>query len=453
MKEKEKIKKSLRYSILDGTFFSMMVGFGESFFQAFGVFLKANNIQLGLLVSLPQAAGSLSQLLSNKLIKIFNSRKRFVCIFALLEALMYIPIALVFFLGTLRVFHLIFFICLYWVFGLIINPAWNSWMGDLVNEKERGLYFGRRYKIAGFASFVSLLIGGYILHHFTDSVINQYIGFVCIFALAFICRIVSIIFLSKQYEPQYKIVEGAHFSFIEFLKKARFRNYGLLVLYLTSMNFAVYLAAPFFTAYMLYDLQLSYMSFTIVTATALIVKYLLMPIWGKASDRYGTRKVLSLAGLIMPLVPLLWLFSKKLWYLIIIQMYSGFVWAAFEIASFNMIFDTTSAQKRATCVAYYNVLNGVLILFGSLVGALIVRYNQVFWSKYLLVFLLSFVFRYIVSFIFVPKLKEVREVEHIPYHRLLLHIITNMTTKGLEYDIIPLRRKEKWNTQNMKKQE
>lgn len=48
----DKIKKSLKCSILDGTFYSIMIGSGESFFFAFAVFLKANNIQLGLLGSL-----------------------------------------------------------------------------------------------------------------------------------------------------------------------------------------------------------------------------------------------------------------------------------------------------------------------------------------------------------------------------------------------------------------
>src|SRR3989338_532485 len=166
LKTDDKVKRSLKYSILDGTFYSMMVGFGESFFSAFAVFLKATNIQLGLLGSLPQTLGSLSQFFSNRLIKLFNSRKRFVCIGALLEGLMYIPIALVFFLGKFQVYYLILFICIYWILGMILSPAWSSWMGDLVNEKERGVYFGRRNRIAGFASFVSLLIGGYILHNF-----------------------------------------------------------------------------------------------------------------------------------------------------------------------------------------------------------------------------------------------------------------------------------------------
>lgn len=441
-KEKDLIKKSLKYSVLDGTFYSMMVGFGESFFSAFAVFLKANNIQLGLLGSLPLALGSISQLFSNKLIKLLNSRKRLVTISALLEGLIYIPITLVFFFGDFRVFHLILFSCIYWILGTILGPAWSSWMGDLVNEKERGSYFGRRNRITGLTLFFSTLAAGFILQKFTDGTTTQYIGFVIIFTIALFSRVISFIYLTKKYEPEYEIVPEAQFSFISFIKQARFRNYGLFVIYLCFMNFSVFLAGPFFAAYMLYDLKLDYMTFTIINATALIIKYISMPIWGKASDSYGTIKVLSLTGFLMPLVPLLWLFSKDVLYLIIIQVYSGFVWAGFEISSSNFIFDTTSPQKRATCVAYYNVLNGAGIFLGAMLGGLIIKYNHLFWSKYLLVFLMSSVLRSIASFVFIPKIKEVREVKHIPYHKLLLNVITTMPTMGLIHNPIVTRKKK-----------
>ncbi|MDO8282250.1 MAG: MFS transporter [Thermodesulfovibrionia bacterium] len=437
----DRIKKSLHYSIIDGTFAASMIGFGESFLAAFAVFLKATNINLGLLSSMPLLIGSLSQLYSNRLIRLFGSRKNLVSTAALLQGLMYIPISLVFFFGTFRIAHLIFFACLYWLFGMILSPAWNSWMGDLVNENERGAYFGMRNKVTGFATFSAYMAGGYILQNFSSTPEMQYIGFVTIFSLALISRIASFFFLRKKYEPPYEVSESAEFSFVEFIRQARFRNYGTFVLYLSLMNSCVYMSAPFFTPYMLNDLKFSYSTYTIIIAAAIISKLLFMPVWGKASDRFGSRKVLSLSGFLMPLAPILWLFSSSVWYLLAVQIYAGFVWAGFEIASFNFIFDTTTPQKRATGIAYYNVINGVAIFAGSLIGGLIVRYNQIFWSNYLLVFVVSCIIRYIASFIFIPKLREVREVEHIPYSKLFLKVISTTPTIGLVYDLIPFKKK------------
>ncbi len=437
-----RVRKSLKFSILDGAFAASMIGFGESFFAAFAVFLRANNIQLGLLSALPQALGSFSQLLSNVLIKAFRSRKRLVCIAASLQGAMFIPIALVFYMGEWSVFYLILFACLYWVFGMVLGPAWNSWMGDLTEAGERGSYFGVRSKITGSASFFTFLLAGYILQQFSDGTKAQYLGFAMIFSLALLSRIVSIVFLAKKYEPAYEIAQEAEFSLFEFIRQARFRNYGLFVLYLSLMNFSVYLSVPFFTPYMLKDLEMSYLTFTLLHAASIIVKLFSVPVWGRMSDRFGSRRVLSLAGFLMPAVPALWLFSKDVYYIAAVQVYSGFVWAGFDIASFNFIFDTTSPRKRATCVAYYNVINGLAILCGAITGGLIIRYNDFFWSKYLLVFLISAVMRYLASFIFLPKLKEVRQVEAIPYAKLFFKVVSAMPTMGLLLGLVSFRKKD-----------
>jgi MFS family permease len=251
------------------------------------------------------------------------------------------------------------------------------------------------------------------------------------------------VFLTKKYEPFFEIPPRPEFGFFEFVRKARFRNYGRFVLYLSFMNFSVYLSAPFFTPFMLRDLQLDYMTFTVVSASAIVVKFLSMQVWGRASDQYGTRKVLSLSGFLMPVVPVLWIFSGNIYYLILIQIYAGFVWAGFELSSLNFIFDTTTPRRRATVIAYYNVLNGICLFAGSMTGALLVKYNNLFWSKYLLVFVLSGILRCVASFVFVPKLKEVRIVESIPYSSLFFKIVRTMPTIGVIYSFIPLKSEKK----------
>lgn len=439
---KEKVRKSLKYSILDGSFYSAMVGFGESFFSAFAVFLKADNLVLGLLGSLPQTLGSLSQLFSTKLLELFKSRKRMVCTFALLQGLMYIPIALLFFFGELKAVFLVVFACLYFVFGMILGPAWNSWMGDLVDSKERGVYFGRRNKITGFASFVTFLVAGYLLQRFSDGAIMQYAGFAVLFGIAFASRIVSFVYLTKKFEPTYEFTDVVKFSFIDFVRDSFKRNFNRFVLYLSLINFSVYVAAPFFTVYMLNDLHFSYAAFTVVTAVSILAKFLMMPVWGRITDRYGTRKVLVVTGILMPFAPLLWLFSTDFIYLALIQVYSGFTWAGFEIATFNYIFDATTPQKRATCVAYYNALNGIMIFVGAVFGSLIVKYNHMFWSIYLLVFLLSFILRITSSLFFLPFLKEFRRVENISYKDLVIKAIMGMPTMGLIHELVTFRKDE-----------
>jgi MFS family permease len=245
-----------------------------------------------------------------------------------------------------------------------------------------------------------------------------------------IARLSSSLFLGKSYEPEYKPKEEHKFSFIAFLKQARFRNYGLFVIFLTLMNFSVFLAAPYFVAYMLYDLKLTYVAYMILIAAAFMAKYVALPVWGKLSDKYGTKKILSLTGYIMPVIPVLWLFSINYYYLIFIQLISGVLWAGFELSSFNFIFDTTTPEKRARCVSYYNAINGVMIFLGATAGSLIIRYNNVFWTKYYLVFLLSGLFRFAVAIHFLPRLREVRKVAKISYNRIFIKAVDMIATES-----------------------
>ena len=128
----------------------------------------------------------------------------------------------------------------------------------------------------------------------------------------------------------------------------------------------------------------------------------------------------------MPITPILWMLSTNFYVLVLIQFYSGAVWAGFELSSFNFIFDTTTSSNRARCVAYYNILNGVAIFAGALLGSLFVQFHSLFWSKYYIVFLLSGLLRYAVSIAFLPKLKEVRKVSKISNGKIffkLFHMV------------------------------
>ncbi|MBU0757541.1 MAG: MFS transporter [Nanoarchaeota archaeon] len=435
-KNQKKIEDSLKYSILDGTFYSAMVGCGESFFGAFAVFLRATSFELGMLASLPQALSSSAQLLTNKLMTIFKSRKKVIITLAILQTLMLIPIMMTFMFGRYKITSLIFFVCLYWVFNMMINPIWNSWMGDLVDEDHRGEYFGKRNKINGISLFISFIAGGFVLQKFFEYNSMVYVGFVVLFTSAFFLRILSIYFLARKFEPEFIIEKKSYFSFLQFVKHAGKNNFGHFVIFMGFTTFAVNVAAPFFAPYLLNSLNFSYWTFTLIVATPMVAKYFCMPLWGKASDRFGSIKVLSLTSYIMPIVPLLWLFSKNIYYLFLIQVYSGFVWAGIELSAFKFIHDTTSIQKRALCVAYYNVINGIATLAGAFFGYLILRVNYFFWSDFLLAFVVSFILRAVFVLVFIPSIYEVRKVEPISKHDLLMNIVKSGTTQGMMHSPI-----------------
>src|SRR3989338_10773066 len=191
------IQKSLHYSIIDGVFFTIMLGSGERFFVPFALMLGSSYFEVGLIVALPLLFGSLSQLFSTHLIEKIHSRKKVVVRGVFLQALMFAPMILLYFSPISPTYLFIGLTICYWICGHIIAPAWNSWMGDLVDMQSRGSYFGKRSRIMEFSTLITFMIAGWYLH-FMKAGNQEYIGFLTLFVVALAARLMSFHFLNKK---------------------------------------------------------------------------------------------------------------------------------------------------------------------------------------------------------------------------------------------------------------
>src|SRR3989344_749328 len=93
--EKDKIKKSIKYSNIEGGFGNAMVGFFENYITPYALAMNATNRQIGMLSALPNLFASLVQLKSADVVDKVKSRKRIVTISVLLQTLMFIPLILI----------------------------------------------------------------------------------------------------------------------------------------------------------------------------------------------------------------------------------------------------------------------------------------------------------------------------------------------------------------------
>lgn len=425
------IQKSLRYSIIDGVFFTIMLGSGERFFVPFALMLGASYFDVGLVVALPLLFGSLSQLFSTHLIEKINSRKKVVAGGVFFQALMFAPMILLYFSPIHPVYLFIGLTIGYWICGHIVAPAWNSWMGDLVDMQSRGSYFGKRGRIMEFSTLITFMIAGWYMHIMKEGH-QEYIGFLTLFGVALLARLMSFYFLNKKHEPYFEIKNESKFTFLQFVKKMKSTNFGHFVFFAVLMNFSFYVSAPYFTPYMFKELHFSYFQYMVIVAASMTSRITFMPVWGKFIDQYGARKILALSASFLPLTVLFWMFSGNFYWIMAIHIIAGFVWSGFELSSFNFILDSTSSEKRARCVAYYNALNGVFILLGSLLGSALVKINLFSATPVYTAFLGSFVLRVLFTSAFLPQLKEVRPVETITYRKLFfqallqpVHILKN----------------------------
>src|SRR3989344_356317 len=436
-KEDKVVKKSLRYSIIDGSFYSLMTGVGHSLIIPFALAMKATNLQIGFLSSFPDLIAPLSQFATIKAMK-HNQRKSLILKAALFQAFMWIPILLIpFIILSQGPLVLVLIFSLLALFGSFIGPAWASWIGDLVPEEKRSSFFGTRNKIIGLVALISTLLAGFFLDKF--KAINKiFLGFAILFFIAFVARLISISYIKKMYEPKFKLEEKYQFTFWQFIKKAPFNNFGRFTIYFTLINFTANIASPFFTVYMLKSLNFSYAQYTIAGFVSAISGLLIMSQIGKIGDKYGNISIIKISGFLIPFVPLLWLLTKNFYLILLIQVFSGIAWAAFNLSSSNFYFDSTSPQRRAACLTYLNVLTGIGVFLGGILGGYLSTTIKLNFDSILVLFIISGILRLATSLIFIPMLKEIRDTPKVN----LIHTFESIVAQNFfKFTHLPLKKK------------
>ncbi|MBI4148975.1 MFS transporter [Candidatus Woesearchaeota archaeon] len=428
----EKKQRSLEYSIKDGAFYSAMTGFGDSYITPFALLLKASSTQIGMLATLPLFISSWFMVLGARLVNTYKSRKRIVLYSVFFHACWWILLFLIPY-WTKSVTVLLVLFTAYWIFGNLPNPAWNSWMGDLVEQNQRGRYFGRRNRVTGFFALLSVFAAGYLLNHFSR--IDPFLGFGIIFGIASLARFISFYYLSRKYEPGYIPVQQDQFSFLDFLRRIRETNFGIFSMYVCLMIFAVHIFGPFLVVLLLRDLGLSYLQYSLIISVEAASNFLMMAYWGKNSDTYGNKLVLSVCGIFVSFIPLLYVASTRFSWLLVIAAITGFSWAGFNLSTANFIFDTVRPSKRAQAIAYFHVLRGAAIFGGAVLGSVLAAYvpATMFISNIIILGIISGVLRLAVSLWYLPLIQEVRIVKASPP---VLHFVTIMPVAGLVYQSV-----------------
>jgi MFS family permease len=301
--------------------------------------------------------------------------------------------------------------CLYVVVANISGPAWFSWVGELVEEKDRGKWFAKRTFVHSTISVIFSLLAAIFLDWQKDKG-TIFLGFIILFSIGIVARYISRHYLRKQYEQKLELYDGYYFSFWQFLKKAPKNNFGRFTLFRATLDFATYIASPFFAVYMLRNLEFSYVIYMVIALSQTLFSILFVKFWGRFSDRYGNYQIFKITVIIIPIYPLLWLISSNPFYLIFVpQLLGGFAWAGFNLSASNFVYDAVTPQRRGLVVSYYNLLIGVGIFLGATIGGLIALLDIQFMDIILFSFIISAIARGIVCIVMIPMFKEVRNLE------------------------------------------
>ena len=444
----EQIESSLKSSIKDGAAYSAQVGFGQQYVEPYAIHMGANNMQMAFLGSLSPFIGNIFQMVSAEIVDKLKERRKVYMIGAIIQDLTWIPMMLSIFLSfPANLYLCIFSFILYLASVNMTVPPWFSMMGDLVPEKARGRYFGRRGAFSIIAQLITATIAGIFLDTakkhdlFGQSVaLNVSIGFIILFGLALLSRAFSVYYVIRMHNPPYKTTSSDYFTIIDFFKRAPESNFAKFVFFVVLITVTSQLIGPFIGIYMLRDLKYSYIEFMLAVNTMIIASFLTSVWWGRLSDRYGNKRMIELTSLGIIMIPFFWAISGNIIYICFVQFFAGVVWSGFNLCITNFIFDAVTSAKRARCFAIFNLLNGFGLFVGGFIGGIISsiipkQFSLFGWrfsfvSEFIVLMIISGILRFIVYIWFIHKFKEVRKVETASINRIIWNILLDFYPFG-----------------------
>ena len=342
------------------------------------------------------------------IIKKIGSRKRAVVFLAIVDALTWLPlIAVLYFLGPVAPFWLIILWVINLIPGILLLPARDAWLADVVPASVMGRYLAVRTAVSA-TVYLGMF---YLMGHTLDILTGQlFKGFAIIFLIAFGATLIRAILYSRIHDSASVVQSQTELSISDFLEETQGEGLRRFVLYTSSLNFAVYLCSPLFAVYMVKYLGLSYATFAIVLSSESVARVISAPFWGKYADRVGSLPIVRKVSYLIPLVPILWLASSNVVYLVFVQLFSGTVWAGFDICSRGLVYKAASPEKRAGYIVYEKSLIALCQACGALVGAGLLSFMfPVFGNRILGLFLLSGILRFVVAKALFPNIRDIGE--------------------------------------------
>ncbi len=411
---KRPFRQIVRHSFQDSAWYSLMVGWGETYLAAFTLHIGLGDIHSGFISVVPVAIGSLIQLALASFLTIRYSHRTWVLICASGQILSLFCLFLLPFLFSLPATGVMAAVLyavttLYWTLGLSSSSSWNTWMGDLIPRRLHVRFFSNRSRVSQAFVLVGIISAGLAL--------NSAKHVTLVFALIFLCSGIARIFSGYHIfrQPEAEV----HRQPLVHLRSLKQTGLVALIGYSFFLQIMVNIAAPYFNPYMLKVLNLNYVTYTFLMGTTFLSRIVLFPVITRFAEKYGPYRLLTFGTLLLSSTPLFWHLYDDLRILFALQIISGIGWGLQDLGLLLTVFDRYDRKTRSRVLTLLNVYNSIGMLIGAVVGSLLLKADGLSKDAYHVVFIISCVGR-LASFLILPFLyQEVRQRRWVIFTRIV----------------------------------
>jgi MFS family permease len=368
-----RIRASLRASVAEGMVTELITACaGATVLTGWALHLGASPLEIGLLGALPYLA-QLFQIPAAWTTSLAG-RRRVALVAVAVSRQALLPLALLPFLPVSAATQrgvLLAVAALTAVFGVIGNNAWVSWMGELVPERIRGRYFGRRTALCTFAGTLAGLVSAQVLDR-SGRIAATGPALAVLAVLACAAGALTTWLMVRQHEPDAPPPARPCLSAV--LRPLRDPAARGLLVYQVAWNGAVGLGGAYFAYHLLANLDVGFTVLALHTAIGAAARILSAPLWGRAIDRLGARPVLAACSFLVAVLPACWLFisPSRLWPIAVDAVIGGAAWGGHGLAAFAVPLAVAPRRDRSFYLAAFSMAGGVAWVLATAAGGAIV---------------------------------------------------------------------------------
>lgn len=434
-------------SSIEGGFSQVYQTLTESvFLTILALSLGAEPKHLGFLAAIPHMT-QIFQLIGAYLVEATGHRKRVVIAGASISRILWLLIpflywmfapekSVLFFLGIVVASS-----CL----ELLANNAWTTWMADLIPETLRGRYFGFRHGVLAAVTITITFFGGLWLDY-GGARFGQQAALTVLLIIAVLGGYGGLVLLTRQPDiprPPERIAPRIKDLLLSPVKNRSFRR---SLEFFLAWNVAIGFTKVFFDVHMIQVLKMSYLTIGLFHTIKPLMGLFLFRRWGKIIDTFQIRSVLLIAGVVIGLLPILWIIPtagnlNMVW---LIGVLVGFSWTGFNLSAYTYPMQHSPRIGRSYYLAYFSIVSGLGFIFSAIVGGwvaqVLVDWTWTFGNRTFMIHHLMFFIGSLMRFAALLLLFRMREV-HAPGTLALINYITKIRIQPFPRWIRPAARK------------